>query len=46
MGRVTGEIWERYGRGQKNLSRAESPMNTGLTANDGRDESIKCTLNS
>ena len=31
---------EGYGRDQKNLSRAESPINTGLTADDGRDEHI------
>ena len=35
------EGWrERNGRDQKNLSRAESPMNTGLTADDGRDETF------
>ena len=36
--RVTGVIWERYGRDENNHSRAETPLYKGDSEDDGRDE--------
>jgi len=36
--RVPGVIWERYGRDEKNHSRAETPLYKGDSEDDGRDE--------
>ena len=36
--RVMGEIKERNGRDEKNLSRAETPFYKGISSEYGRDE--------
>jgi hypothetical protein len=36
------EIWERYGRDEKNLHHTESPLYKGDTSGDGRDEGFFC----
>ena len=36
--RVMGEIWERNGRDEKNLSHAETPFYKGIPSEYGRDE--------
>ena len=38
--RVTGVIWERYGRDEKNHSRVETPLYKGDSEDDGRDEDV------
>ena len=38
MGKMTGEIWERYGRDSRHLSHALSPLYKGLSRNYGRDD--------
>jgi hypothetical protein len=35
-----GEIWERNGRDEKNLSRVETPLYKGIPSDYGRDERI------
>jgi len=36
--RVMGEIWERNGRDENNLSHAETPFYKGISNEYGRDE--------
>jgi hypothetical protein len=36
--RVTGEMKERYGRDENDLSHADSPLYKGNSSDEGRDE--------
>jgi len=38
--RVTGEMRERYGRDENDLSRAQSPLYKGNPSDYGRDERV------